>query len=47
MALIPDNDPQETQEWLDALESVLENAHLWSGHTVQRDYAVLQHHSGG
>ncbi|MEO7623250.1 MAG: pyruvate dehydrogenase (acetyl-transferring), homodimeric type, partial [Gallionella sp.] len=25
MALIPDNDPQETQEWLDALESVLEN----------------------
>ena len=25
MALIPDHDPQETQEWLDALESVLEN----------------------
>src|SRR5665647_555047 len=25
MALLPDYDPQETQEWLDALESVLEN----------------------
>ena len=25
MASIPDYDPQETQEWLDALESVLEN----------------------
>jgi pyruvate dehydrogenase E1 component len=25
MSLLPDNDPQETQEWLDALESVLEN----------------------
>ncbi|OGT14964.1 MAG: pyruvate dehydrogenase (acetyl-transferring), homodimeric type [Gallionellales bacterium RIFCSPHIGHO2_02_FULL_57_16] len=25
MATLPDNDPQETREWLDALESVLEN----------------------
>jgi len=25
MASLPDYDPQETQEWLDALESVLEN----------------------
>lgn len=25
MANLPDNDPQETQEWLDALESVLKN----------------------
>ena len=25
MANLPDSDPQETREWLDALESVLEN----------------------
>ena len=25
MSMLPDQDPQETQEWLDALEAVLEN----------------------
>jgi pyruvate dehydrogenase E1 component len=41
MANLPDNDPQETQEWLDALESVLKNegaerAHFLLGQLIDK-----------
>ena len=41
MASLPDYDPQETQEWLDALESVLENegaerAHFLLGQLIDK-----------
>jgi pyruvate dehydrogenase E1 component len=41
MALPPDNDPQETREWLDALDSVFENegierAHYLVGRMIRR-----------
>ena len=32
MAVKPDIDPQETQEWLDALEAVLENEGVERAH---------------
>ena len=41
MALPPDSDPQETREWLDALDSVFENggierAHYLVGRLIRR-----------
>jgi len=50
MATVPDNDPQETREWLDALESVLENEGAERVHFLLgqlSDHALLQHHSAG
>ena len=52
MATKPDIDPQETQEWLDALDGVLENegvdrAHLraTTGGDVDRSGGYPQHHT--